>query len=154
LSYTYANYTKDATRKDQLFDVTTGLQTYLGQYVTLTPSYAINYLMSKNTYYQYFSTGPSIYFSYYPFNSLSFYFSGSYLYTSYGKRTFSLYSLAGKLITTSEKQTLMTTDVGIIYNIMKNVPLQVSYSTTKNSSNYSYRDYKLATISGSISINL
>lgn len=153
LGFIYTDYYQNAARKDQTIDFSMGLQTYLGQHFTVTPSFTTNFLKSKEPYYGYFSIGPAIYFSYYPNNKLVLYTSGSYLYTSYANRTFTLTSLSGKVVTSSEKQTLVITDIGAIYNITKNVPLQVSYSNTKNSSNYSYRDYKLAILNMSIGAN-
>lgn len=154
LGFTYTDYYKDATRQDQSIDLSVGLQRYLGGNLSLIPSFATNYLASKNSYYQYFSAGPALYLSYYPNDKIVFYVSGSYLYTSYAYRTFTLTSITGKAVTTSEKQTLMTTDIGTIYSLTKNIPLQLSYATTKNTSNYSYRDYKTSIFSISIGVNL
>lgn len=153
LGFTYTDYNQDATRKDQLYDINSGLQTYLGRDASLTPSFSLNYLKSKNSYYQYLSLGPGLNFYLYLNDKLSLFISGSYLYTAYGKRTFSLTSITGKVITTSEKQTLVIADIGTTFYITKNVPLHVTYSNTKNSSNYSYRDYKISNLSASIGIN-
>jgi hypothetical protein len=146
-------YTSNTGRKDEALDFSTGLQTYLGKFFTLTPSFSTNYLKSNDPYYEYYSLGPAIYFSYYPTEKLVFYTSDSYLYTGYSKRTFTLTSITGKTVNATEKQTLVIIDFGIIYNLTKNVPLQVIYSTTKNSSNYSYRDYNLSITSASVSFN-
>ena len=154
LTLSYFDYYVSALRKDQSIDFSTGLQTYLGNFFSLTPSFSTSFLKSNDPYYEYFSIGPAMYFSYFPTEKLIFYTSGSYQYTSYAKRTFSLTSLSGEVVSASEKQTLVVIDVGIIYNINKYVPLQLSYSHSKNSSNYSYRDYKLSTISMSLSVNL
>jgi hypothetical protein len=154
LRFIYSNYIKDATRKDKSFDFSTGLQTYLGRYITLTPSFSINYLSSTNNYYNYYSLGPNIYFNYYPTDNLSFYLSGTYLYTIYSKRTFILTSLTGNAVSASEKQTLVTPEVGTSYNLTKHIPIQLSYSNTRNSSNNTIRDYRISVFSISISVNL
>lgn len=153
LGIIYTDYYDNAARKDQSIDLSMGLQTYLGQYFTLTPSFSTNFLKSKDPYYEYFSIGPALYFSYYTNDKIVLYASGSYIYTSYAKRTFTLTSISGKDVTTSEKQTLVITDIGTIYSVTKNIPLQFTYSNTKNSSNYSYRDYTLSTFSMSIGAN-
>jgi hypothetical protein len=154
LAFSYLNYyTSNTGRKDETLDISSGLQTYLGKFFTFTPSFSTNYLKSNDSYYEYYSLGPAIYFSYYPTEKLVFYTSDSYLFTGYSKRIFTLTSITGKAVNATEKQTLVIIDFGIIYNLTKNIPFQVIYSTTRNSSNYAYRDYKLSITSASISFN-
>jgi hypothetical protein len=137
---TYKEYTKIASRKDSIIDSTFGYEKYVTSTFSLNPELNLEYNNSKDSYYSNFNIGPSIYLNFNPNDNLEFSVSGNLIYTAYSHRTFQQTNNA-RTLNIKENQSLFSNDFSVTYTFFDKLPVQLKYSTVKNSSNNSASAY-------------
>lgn len=149
---TYKNYTKFANRKDRVLDFFSGLEVEITRDFLVTPEIAYSLNQSTDSYYENYSYGPSLNFSFMPSEDWEIFFNSTYLNTKYKSRTYSTTS-GGRTMNLLETQKLLTFDLGLVYSLTENIPLQAKFSRSINDSNNSSAEYKVRQIGLSIGLD-
>ena len=151
LNGTLKNYTKIAGRKDTIVGGSLGLEHYFYANLLFNPEFVVATNNSTQSYYKNNYYGPSLLISFNPTENWELFVSGSFSRTNYSGRSIQT-MVKKKPVSVDEYQELTTEEVGAIYTIANLVPVQVKYSTNKNTSNNSASAYKAGILSFNISI--
>ncbi|MBC7538123.1 MAG: hypothetical protein H7281_04840 [Bacteriovorax sp.] len=149
LNGTYKKYTKIINRNDTITGASIGLEHYLNSNLLINPELLAASNNSNDSYYKNTFYGPSLLISYTPNDKFEFFVDGSFSHTKYSGRSI-VTVVKNKNVTTSEYQELKSAGIGAIYTLANMFPIQLRYSTNKNSSNNSTSAYKAQILSISV----
>ena len=152
LNGTLKNYTKMANRKDTIIGGSLGLEHYFYANLLFNPEFVLASNNSTESYYKNNYYGPSLLISFNPTENWELFLSGSFSRTNYSGRSIQTIAKKNRPGSVDEYQELATYEIGGIYTIANLVPVQVKYSTNKNTSNNSASAYKAGILSFNISI--
>jgi len=153
LNGTAKKYTKIANRNDKIIGASIGLEHYKETTLLINPELLAASNNSTDSYYKNFFYGPSLLISYTPNDNWEIYLDGSISFTKYSRRTVSTI-VKGRKSNENEHQELSSAGMGAIYTITEKFPLEVKYTSSKNSSNNSTSAYKAQILSFNIGMKL
>lgn len=138
-------YSKIIGRTDQTFGGALGLEHYLFSNLLINPEINLQRNKSSHLYYSNLVFYSNLLISFSLNDSWEFFTDAGYAKTNYSGRTVAAQNA-------KETQSLVSYDVGSAYKITKNIALQISYSSGKNSSNNPTSIYQNKTLALSLSL--
>ncbi|MDD4976332.1 MAG: hypothetical protein PHY93_18380 [Bacteriovorax sp.] len=153
LNGTYKKYSKIINRNDKIIGASLGLEHYFKSELLINPELLAASNSSTDPYYKNTFYGPSLLISFTPNDKWEIFIDGSYSHTTYSGRSVTTV-VRRKNVTADEYQELKSAEIGAIYTLANLFPIQVKYSTNKNTSNNSNSAYKAEILSFSIGMKL
>lgn len=151
----YKKYPNITDRIDKAVGLSYGLEHNFTSQISINPEINITNNSSGASYYSYFSYGPFVILSYIPNDSWEFFVDANITRTNYSDRTIITNSSSRlRSGTTKEYQSLLTTDIGALYNLSQYFTIQVKYSKSKNSSNNETAPYTANVLAFDLSLRI
>lgn len=132
-------YSKIPGRTDKIVGGTLGIEHYFSSRFMVNTDLSLQKNKSTLSHYSNLSFIPNFLISFNPYDSWEIFADASYAKINYSGRTVVINGVTQNI---NETQSLVSFDIGTVYKLTKNVSLQLSYSTAKNSSNNPTSIYK------------